>query len=141
MSIYINAKSLNNSYTDANGLEVIRTSNGWTDEDGVARGPVAKTRAVKAPVAKKSVKSPIKAPFKKTAIFKRINALIGHDDAMSAAILRFNEVERYDEVMALADADLIEFAAATAAHRAINTNDPKWHVVKNEIITRFGFRL
>ena len=133
------------SYTDkATGMEVTQLCNGaWQDEDGVAHVKHGIKRAqngvtVNAP---KKAKSMINAAFKKTATFKRINAALKHDDALSAAILRFNEEDRYTEVMALTDAEIAELAAATAAHRAINTNDKSWHTMKDAIIARFGFRI
>lgn len=144
-SCYISAKDLGQTYRCAtSGMMVTSIAGGaWIDEDGQERYHGVKTVAcpAKAQDVTKKAKSPIKAAFKKTATFKRINAVIGHDETLSAAILRFNEAERYADVLTLSDADLLEFAAATAAHRAINTNDSEWHVVKEQIIARFGFRL
>lgn len=144
-SCYISSKDICNSYRDARtGMMVSSIAGGaWIDEDGQEHYPGAKkpvARRAKAPAAPKKAKSPINAAFKKTPTFKRINAVIGHDEKLSTAILRFNEVERYADVLTLTDADMLEFAEATAAHRAINTNDPEWHVVKERIIARFGFR-
>ena len=103
-SCYVNAKDLCETYRDASGMMVSRIAGGaWIDEDGQEHAPRAKkaARPAKAPAAPKAAKSPIKAAFKKTPVFKRINAIIGHDETLSAAILRFNEIERYDEVMTL----------------------------------------
>lgn len=144
-SCYISAKDLGGSYRDARtGMMVSSIAGGaWIDEDGQEHHPGAKpaNRKAKAPEAPKKAKSLINAAFKKTAAFKRINAVIGHDETLAAAVLRFNEVERYADVLTLSDADMLEFAKATAAHRAINTNNPEWHVVKERIIAQFGFRL
>lgn len=74
--------------------------------------------------------------------FARIRSIIGDDAEKCAAIFRPHCLDeaKYARIAGLSDKDLLDFAKATVAHSKINSNDAKWHTMKDEIVARFGFR-
>lgn len=74
--------------------------------------------------------------------FARIRSVIGGDAEKCAAIFRpyCLDEAKYEKIAALSDEDLLAFADATVVHSKINSNDQKWHAMKEEIVARFGFR-
>lgn len=101
----------------------------------------AKLAAEKAEKAAARARKAHLAPFKKDQKFARINKIVGHDEELHFAVLKFIDRDgHFEKLMSLSDEDMLAFAQMTAAHRRINSNDKAWHVMKDEIVARFGFR-